>query len=169
MVSLVFLMPALQTLWGQGDYREEMDEMLAEQVAIEAAPPKSPLQLLRDRTVRWQLISMSIIYSCNQLSGMSAVRMEMLCFMLTYSKPNNDHSLIKSNQHLSPSQISTFSFDIFLKAGIPRDKIRYVTLGLGVCEIITSISCVSNPPPPPPQPECHNKLTSSLGLLMKKL
>ncbi|KAE8298084.1 Solute carrier family 2, facilitated glucose transporter member 9 Glucose transporter type 9 [Larimichthys crocea] len=100
---------ALQSLWGQGDYKEEMDEMLAEQLAIEAAPPKSPLQLLRDRSVRWQLMSMSIIYCCNQLSGMSA--------------------------------ISTFSFDIFLKAGIPGDKIRYVTLGLGVSEIITSISC----------------------------
>ncbi|TKS70942.1 Solute carrier family 2, facilitated glucose transporter member 5 [Collichthys lucidus] len=103
---------ALQSLWGQGDYKEEMDEMLAEQLAIEAAPPKSPLQLLRDRSVRWQLMSMSIIYCCNQLSGMSA--------------------------------ISIFSFDIFLKAGIPGDKIRYVTLGLGVSEIITSISCVSN-------------------------
>ncbi|XP_040890502.1 solute carrier family 2 member 9, like 1 [Toxotes jaculatrix] len=100
---------ALQSLWGQGDYKQEMDEMLAEQAAIEAAPAKSPLQLLRDRTVRWQLITMSLIYCCNQLSGMSA--------------------------------INTFSFDIFLKAGIPRDKIRYITLGLGVSEIITSISC----------------------------
>ncbi|XP_035518265.1 solute carrier family 2 member 9, like 1 [Morone saxatilis] len=100
---------ALQSLWGQGDYKEEMDEMLAEQAAIESAPPKSPLQLIRDGTVRWQLITMSTIYCCNQLSGMSA--------------------------------ISTFSFDIFLEAGIPRDKIRYITVGLGVSEIITSISC----------------------------
>uniref|UniRef100_A0A3P8RPX1 Solute carrier family 2 member 9, like 1 n=1 Tax=Amphiprion percula TaxID=161767 RepID=A0A3P8RPX1_AMPPE len=46
----------LQSLWGQGDYKQEMDEMLIEQAAIEAAPPKNPLQLLRDRTVRWQLI-----------------------------------------------------------------------------------------------------------------
>ncbi|KAI3370350.1 hypothetical protein L3Q82_025126 [Scortum barcoo] len=101
-------MKALQSLWGQGDYKQEMDEMLAEQAAIEEAPPKTPLQLLRDRTVRWQLITMSLIYCCNQLSGMSTV--------------------------------STFSFDIFLEAGIPRDTIRYVTVGLGVSEIITSIS-----------------------------
>uniref|UniRef100_A0A4W6D628 Solute carrier family 2 member 9, like 1 n=1 Tax=Lates calcarifer TaxID=8187 RepID=A0A4W6D628_LATCA len=67
---------ALQSLWGTGDYKQEMDEMLIEQAAIEAAPPKNPLQLLRDRTVRWQLITMSLIYCCNQLSGMSAVRME---------------------------------------------------------------------------------------------
>ncbi|XP_029288184.1 solute carrier family 2 member 9, like 1 [Cottoperca gobio] len=100
---------ALQSLWGKGDYKQEMDEMLVEQAAIEASPSKSPLQLLRDRTVRWQLLTMFIIYCTNQMSGMS--------------------------------MISTFSFDIFLKAGIPKDKIRYVTLGLGVSEIITSISC----------------------------
>ncbi|KAM7423142.1 hypothetical protein PAMA_010930 [Pampus argenteus] len=100
---------ALQSLWGQGDFKQEMDEMLAEQAAIEAAPPKNTLQLLRDKTVRWQLITMSMIYCCNQLSGMSA--------------------------------ISIFSFDIFRKAGIPRDQIRYVTLGLGVSEILTSLCC----------------------------
>ncbi|KAM3621751.1 uncharacterized protein V6R79_015406 [Siganus canaliculatus] len=100
---------ALQSLWGPGDYKEEMDDMLAEQVAIEAAPPKSPLQLLKDKSARWQLCSMSIIYFCNQMSGMNV--------------------------------ISTFSFDIFMKAGIPRDQIRYMTLGLGIAEIITSISC----------------------------
>lgn len=48
----------------------------------------------------------------------------------------------KCNVFFSP-QISTFSFDIFLNAGIPKDKIRYVTVGLGVSEIITSIFCVS--------------------------
>ncbi|XP_069007636.1 solute carrier family 2 member 9, like 1 [Embiotoca jacksoni] len=100
---------ALQTLWGPGDYKQEMDEMLTEQAAIEAAPPKSTLQLLRDRSNRWQLITMFAINCCNGLSGMSV--------------------------------ISVFSFDIFLKAGIPKDKIRYVTLGLGISEIITSISC----------------------------
>ncbi|XP_073323484.1 solute carrier family 2 member 9, like 1 [Pagrus major] len=100
---------ALQSLWGKGDYKEEMDEMLAEQAAIESAPPKSPLELLRDRTVRWQLMSMSIIQCCNQLSGIT--------------------------------MLSTFSFDIFLEAGIPRDQIRYVTLGLGVSEIMITIFC----------------------------
>ncbi|XP_062267435.1 solute carrier family 2 member 9, like 1 [Platichthys flesus] len=100
---------ALVSLWGPADYKDDMDEMLMEQAAIEAAPPKSSLQLLSDRTVRWQLITMSLIYTCNQLSGMSA--------------------------------ISIFSFDIFVEAGIPADKIRYVSLSLGVCEILTSISC----------------------------
>lgn len=76
------LISALQSLWGKGDYKEEMDEMLAEQVAIESAPPKSPLELLRDRTVRWQLMTMSFIQCCNQLSGITMVRMETFYFVL---------------------------------------------------------------------------------------
>ncbi|XP_061639798.1 solute carrier family 2 member 9, like 1 isoform X2 [Phyllopteryx taeniolatus] len=100
---------ALQSLWGQGDFKQEMEEMLSEQATMEAVPAKSPLLLLRDRTVRWQLITMSTIYCCNQLSGMA--------------------------------MISTFAFDIFRSTGIPTDQIRYMTIGLGITEIITSISC----------------------------
>ncbi|XP_058486566.1 solute carrier family 2 member 9, like 1 [Solea solea] len=99
---------ALQSLWGKGVYKEEMDDMLAEQAVIEAAPPKTPLQLLRDRMVRWQLVTMVLIYGCNQLSGMSV--------------------------------ISTFAFDIFLQVGIQEGQIRYITLGLGIVEILTSIA-----------------------------
>lgn len=47
--------------------------MLVEQAVIEASPPKSPLQLLWDGSVRWQLVTLSVIYFCNQMSGMSAV------------------------------------------------------------------------------------------------
>ncbi|XP_056293869.1 solute carrier family 2 member 9, like 1 [Pseudoliparis swirei] len=100
---------ALQSLWGRGDYRQEMDEMLAEQAAMEARPQRSGLQLLADRGVRWQLLTMSVVYCCNQLSGISA--------------------------------INIFSYDIFLKAGIPTENIRYVTLGLGVSQILTSVLC----------------------------
>lgn len=64
---------ALQTIWGEGEYREDMDEMLAEQAALERAPPKSALQLLKSKDVRWQLVSISVIVCCNGLSGISAV------------------------------------------------------------------------------------------------
>lgn len=73
-----------------------MDEMLAEQAAIEAAPPKSLLQLLWDRTVRWQLTTMAVIYCCNQLSGMSAVRTEYLYSERTCVVPT---TLSKITQH----------------------------------------------------------------------
>lgn len=47
--------------------------MLSEQAALERAPPKSALQLLKDKNVRWQLVSISVIVCCNGLSGVSAV------------------------------------------------------------------------------------------------
>uniref|UniRef100_H2TBL4 Solute carrier family 2 member 9, like 1 n=1 Tax=Takifugu rubripes TaxID=31033 RepID=H2TBL4_TAKRU len=100
---------ALQTLWGDGEYREEIDEMLNEQAALKRAPPKSALQLLKDKNVRWQLVSISVIICCNGLSGISA--------------------------------ITIFSYDVFLKSGIPSDKIRYFTLGQGLFEMFTSIFC----------------------------
>ncbi|KAM6980848.1 solute carrier family 2 member 9, like 1 [Aplochiton taeniatus] len=100
---------ALQSLWGRGEYQLEMEEMLTEQASIKGVNSKSLLQLLKDRSVRWQLITMVVIYTSIQFSGISA--------------------------------ISVFSFDIFLEAGIPREKIRYVTLGVGVSEVLTSITC----------------------------
>lgn len=65
--------PALQSLWGEGEYKEEMDEMLAEQMALERAPLKSALQLLNDKDMRWQLASISVIVCCSVLSGIPVV------------------------------------------------------------------------------------------------
>ncbi|KAF4093602.1 hypothetical protein AMELA_G00003800 [Ameiurus melas] len=39
------------------------------------------------------------------------------------------------------SAISVYTFSIFEEAGIPVDKIRYVTLGIGASEILTSLMC----------------------------
>lgn len=47
--------------------------MLAEQAALERAPPKSLLQFLRSRDIRWQLVSISVIVCCCQLSGITVV------------------------------------------------------------------------------------------------
>uniref|UniRef100_H3D0N7 Solute carrier family 2, facilitated glucose transporter member 5 n=1 Tax=Tetraodon nigroviridis TaxID=99883 RepID=H3D0N7_TETNG len=100
---------ALQSLWGEGEYREEIDEMLAEHAALERAPPKSTLQFLKDQDVRWQLVSISVIVCCSVLSGISVV--------------------------------TIFSYDILLRSGIPINKIRYITVGQGLCDTLTSIFC----------------------------
>lgn len=69
---------ALQSLWGQGDYKQDIEEMMAEQAAIAVTRLKSPLEVLRDPNVRWQLITTFIICSCMLLSGMSAVRTALI-------------------------------------------------------------------------------------------
>lgn len=50
-----------------------MDEMLAEQAALKRAPLKSTLQFLKDKDIRWQLVSISVIVCCCQLSGITVV------------------------------------------------------------------------------------------------
>lgn len=54
-----------------------MDEMLAEQAALERAPPKSALQLLKDKDNRWQLASISVLVCCSVLSGITVVRRQL--------------------------------------------------------------------------------------------
>ncbi|KAK7119528.1 hypothetical protein R3I94_021382 [Phoxinus phoxinus] len=100
---------ALQCLWGPGDYKLEIEEMVEEQVVIGEEHNKSLLDLVRDKHLRWQVISLLVINGCIQFSGVSA--------------------------------ITVFSFNIFLEAGIPVDKIRYVTLGIGASEVLVSITC----------------------------
>ncbi|XP_056591482.1 solute carrier family 2, facilitated glucose transporter member 9-like [Triplophysa dalaica] len=98
---------ALQFLWGPGDYKLEIEEMLAEQAVIQGENSKSLLDMLRVKHLRWQVLSLLVICGCIQFCGISA--------------------------------ITSFSFDIFLEAGIPVDKIRHVTLGIGTSEVFTSI------------------------------
>lgn len=47
--------------------------MLAEQAVIGEEHNKSLLDLLRDKHLRWQILSMLVINGCLQFSGISAV------------------------------------------------------------------------------------------------
>uniref|UniRef100_W5LFL2 Solute carrier family 2 member 9, like 1 n=1 Tax=Astyanax mexicanus TaxID=7994 RepID=W5LFL2_ASTMX len=103
---------ALQCLWGPGDYKLEIEEMLVEKDAMKGERSKTLLELLRDQRVRWQLLTVFFINVAIQFCGISA--------------------------------FSVFAFSIFEEAGIPVDKIRYVTMGIGTCEVLTNITCVSS-------------------------
>uniref|UniRef100_A0A8B9HW05 Solute carrier family 2, facilitated glucose transporter member 5 n=1 Tax=Astyanax mexicanus TaxID=7994 RepID=A0A8B9HW05_ASTMX len=100
---------ALQCLWGPGDYKLEIEEMLVEKDAMKGERSKTLLELLRDQRVRWQLLTVFFINVAIQFCGISA--------------------------------FSVFAFSIFEEAGIPVDKIRYVTMGIGTCEVLTNITC----------------------------
>ncbi|XP_063070998.1 solute carrier family 2 member 9, like 1 [Engraulis encrasicolus] len=100
---------ALQCLWGPGSYEKEMEEMVAEQKAIGGERSRSLLELLRDRRVRWQILTMLVLHGCIQFCGISA--------------------------------LSSFAYNIFQEAGIPEERIRYMTMGIGASEVLTSITC----------------------------
>ncbi|NXP34617.1 GTR9 protein, partial [Leiothrix lutea] len=64
---------AVKQLWGEGDHLAEINDMLSEQKAIGGEKAKSVGDLLRDRAVRWQLISLFLVISCMQLIGVNVV------------------------------------------------------------------------------------------------
>lgn len=40
-------------------------------------------------------------------------------------------------------QVYFYSFDVFRAAGIQQQQLRYAALGTGLCELATSVTCVS--------------------------
>ncbi|NXE81246.1 GTR9 protein, partial [Cochlearius cochlearius] len=101
--------PAVKQLWGDGDHKAEIDDMMAEQEAIRGEKTKSICDLFRDKDVRWQLITLFLVSSCMQLIGVNVVYF--------------------------------YAYNVFIKAGIPPAQIHYVSLGVGITEILTTVLC----------------------------
>lgn len=64
----------MKQLWGDGDHMAEIDDMMAEQEAIRGEKAKTICDLFRDKSVRWQLITLFLLASCMQLIGVNVVR-----------------------------------------------------------------------------------------------
>ncbi|XP_077317713.1 solute carrier family 2, facilitated glucose transporter member 11-like [Lithobates pipiens] len=99
---------AMQQLWGPGEHSEEMESMLAEKKAI-GEQIKGVKDLLTDRSVRWQMISLILICGAMQLIGINAVYF--------------------------------YAYNVFQNAGIPAKEVPYVSLGIGIIEILTTVLC----------------------------
>ena len=54
----------------------EVEEILQEQAEAEGVRPRQPWELLSDRSVRWQVISVAIISSAMQLCGNDSVSVQ---------------------------------------------------------------------------------------------
>ncbi|KAG8455879.1 hypothetical protein GDO86_001900 [Hymenochirus boettgeri] len=63
---------ALKQLWGDSDHQEVIDEMLSEQ-ATKKTGNMSVLDLLRDRSQRWQIYIVINLILCLQLCGVNAI------------------------------------------------------------------------------------------------
>ncbi|XP_063046337.1 solute carrier family 2, facilitated glucose transporter member 9 [Engraulis encrasicolus] len=64
---------AFQAFLGKKDVSKEMDEVHAEGRAQNTAVVVSPVDLLRDRSVRWQIITVVVTMACYQLCGLNAI------------------------------------------------------------------------------------------------
>ncbi|XP_075786850.1 solute carrier family 2, facilitated glucose transporter member 9 isoform X3 [Pelodiscus sinensis] len=63
---------AFQTFLGKEDVSREVEEVLAESQAQKSVKLVSVLQLLRNRSVRWQIITVIVTMACYQLCGLNA-------------------------------------------------------------------------------------------------
>ncbi|XP_077352657.1 solute carrier family 2, facilitated glucose transporter member 11-like [Festucalex cinctus] len=64
---------ALARLWGNKDHSGEVEEMLEEKAALKNIQIHSVMELLRERSVRWQLATVAVTFSSLQLCGLTAV------------------------------------------------------------------------------------------------
>ncbi|XP_075131873.1 solute carrier family 2, facilitated glucose transporter member 11-like [Leptodactylus fuscus] len=99
---------AMQQLWGPGEHSMEMENMLTEKEAV-GEQVKSLKDLLVDRAVRWQMITLMLLCAAIQLIGINAVYF--------------------------------YAYDIFQNAGISASEAPYMSLGIGITEILTTVIC----------------------------
>ncbi|XP_075688264.1 solute carrier family 2, facilitated glucose transporter member 11-like [Rhinoderma darwinii] len=100
---------ALRRLRGNCDFSSEVEEMMAEQTAIQGQRAKGPCEIIHDPSLRRQLLTIVVLSSAMQLCGNDS-----MYFYASY---------------------------VFQTAGIAPEKIQYVVIGTGSCELITSIAC----------------------------
>ncbi|XP_030292454.1 solute carrier family 2 member 11, like isoform X3 [Sparus aurata] len=63
---------ALSRLWGNKDHSMEVEEMLQEKAALQNVRSHSVMELIRDQSVRWQLITIIFTFTPLQLCGINA-------------------------------------------------------------------------------------------------
>ncbi|KAF7660639.1 hypothetical protein LDENG_00278280 [Lucifuga dentata] len=64
---------ALRKLWGNKDYSVEVEEMLEEHAMVQDVHSHTVMELMRNKTVRWQFLTIIVTFTTLQLSGINAV------------------------------------------------------------------------------------------------
>ncbi|MGH0144208.1 UNVERIFIED_CONTAM: hypothetical protein FKN15_047068 [Acipenser sinensis] len=64
---------AIQRLWEKGDYRSEIHDMVLEHAAIKGEKSKSVLELILEKSLKWQLLTVIVTFTTLQLCGINAI------------------------------------------------------------------------------------------------
>ncbi|XP_068561877.1 solute carrier family 2 member 11, like isoform X2 [Cebidichthys violaceus] len=64
---------ALRRLWGKHDYSGAVEEMLEEKAALQSVRNHSVMELIQKQTLRWQLLTIIVLFVTMQLCGISSV------------------------------------------------------------------------------------------------
>nr|XP_005493392.1 solute carrier family 2, facilitated glucose transporter member 11-like [Zonotrichia albicollis] len=100
---------AIRKLWGEGDHQAEIDDIMKEKGAVASTKTLRVLEVLQERSLRWQLYILLIVMTTLQLCGINAIYF--------------------------------YSFEVFHTAKFEEYLIPYVSLGVGLCECLSSILC----------------------------
>lgn len=129
---------ALRRFLGTSDVQEVLEEMKEEQRSLSLVQTVSVWQLLQERSVRWQTLSVAVVNVGMQLSGIDAVSPgpgTRLCRDTELCAPAHAAS--------PPRQIWFYTNTIFRNAGIPESQIPYTTVGTGAIEVVAGLIGVS--------------------------
>ncbi|KAK0142070.1 Solute carrier family 2, facilitated glucose transporter member 11 [Merluccius polli] len=64
---------ALKQLNGSGNFEKEREDMESERILAIGVQAKKPWELFKDRSLRWQLLTIFVINSAQQLNGINAI------------------------------------------------------------------------------------------------
>lgn len=68
-----FSLTAIRKLWGDGDYQAEIDDIMKEKGAVASTKTLRVLEVIKERSLRWQLYVLMIVMTTLQLCGINAV------------------------------------------------------------------------------------------------
>uniref|UniRef100_A0A663E5N3 Major facilitator superfamily (MFS) profile domain-containing protein n=1 Tax=Aquila chrysaetos chrysaetos TaxID=223781 RepID=A0A663E5N3_AQUCH len=100
---------AIRKLWGEGDHQAEIDDIMKEKVTMTSTKTLRVLEVIKERSLRWQLYILMTV--------MTTLHAFPLCIF----------------------QIYFYSFEVFHTAKFEEYLIPYVSLGVGLCECLSSI------------------------------
>uniref|UniRef100_A0A8C4UCB3 Solute carrier family 2, facilitated glucose transporter member 5 n=1 Tax=Falco tinnunculus TaxID=100819 RepID=A0A8C4UCB3_FALTI len=100
---------AIRKLWGEGDHQAEIDDIMKEKAAMTSTKTLRVLEVIKARSLRWQLYILVTVMTTLQLCGINAIYF--------------------------------YSFEVFHTAKFEEYLIPYVSLGVGLCECLSSILC----------------------------
>ncbi|KAI9533859.1 hypothetical protein NQZ68_018227 [Dissostichus eleginoides] len=151
---------ALKWYRPKGNIQAEVDEMQEEQRSLSSIHTISVWGLLRDRCVRWQVITIMVLNIGMQLSGIDAKTLNNQMHQRDYTRQltqehlgsgpgraggslRGKHAsaalLIYVYENFKAAMIWFYTNDIFRDAGIPDLNIQYTTVGTGAIEVLSGM------------------------------
>ncbi|NXL61104.1 GTR7 protein, partial [Chordeiles acutipennis] len=64
---------AIRKLWGEGDHQAEIDDIMKEKAAMTSTKTLRVLEVIKERSLRWQLYILMTVMTTLQLCGINAV------------------------------------------------------------------------------------------------